>query len=42
MIEEILAEAPAFSKYDLTVREMIMRTDQTNESSPVIKRKFKP
>jgi hypothetical protein len=42
MIEEILAGAPVFSKHDLTVREMIMRTDPTNESSPVIKRKFKP
>jgi hypothetical protein len=42
MIEEIPDGAPAFSKYDLTVREMMMRTDRTNESSPVIKRKFKP
>jgi hypothetical protein len=42
MIEEILDGAPTFFKYDLTVREMIMRTDATNESSPVIKRKFKP
>jgi hypothetical protein len=42
MIEEILDGAPTFSKYDLTIREMIMRSDPTNESSPVIKRKFKP
>lgn len=42
MIEEILDGAPTFSKHDLTIREMIMRTDPTNESSPVIKRKFKP
>jgi hypothetical protein len=42
MIEEILDGAPAFSKYDLTIREMIMRTDPTKELSPVIKRKFKP
>jgi hypothetical protein len=42
MIEEILDGAPTFSKYDLTIRKMIMRTDPTNESSPVIKRKFKP
>jgi hypothetical protein len=42
MIEEILDGAPAFSKYDLTIREMTMRTDPMNESSPVIKRKFKP
>jgi hypothetical protein len=42
MIEEILDGAPAFSKYDLTIREMTMRTGPTIESSPVIKRKFKP
>jgi hypothetical protein len=42
MIEEILDGAPVFSKYDLTIREMMMRTDPTNESSTVIKRKFKP
>jgi hypothetical protein len=42
IIEEILDGAPTFSKHDLTIREMMMRTDPTNESSPVIKRKFKP
>jgi hypothetical protein len=42
MIEEISDEAPAFSKHDLTIREMAMRTDPTNESSPVIQRKIKP
>jgi hypothetical protein len=42
MIERILDGVPTFSKYNLTIREMIMRTDPTNESSPVIKRKFKP
>jgi hypothetical protein len=42
MIEEILDGAPTFSKYDLTIREIMMRTDPTNESSRVIKRKFKP
>jgi hypothetical protein len=42
MIEEILDGPPTFSKHDLTVREMTMITDPTNESSPVIKRKFKP
>ncbi len=42
MIEEILDGAPAHSKHDLTIREMTMRTDPTNESSPVVKRKFKP
>jgi hypothetical protein len=42
MIEEISDGAPAFPKHDLTIREMAMRTDPTNESSPVIKQKFKP
>ncbi len=42
MIEDILDGAPTFSKNDLTIREMMMRTDPTNESSPIIKRKFKP
>jgi hypothetical protein len=42
MIEEILDGAPTFSKCDLAIREMTMRTDPTNESSPVTKRKFKP
>jgi hypothetical protein len=41
MIKEILDRAPSFSMYDLIIREMIMRTDPTNELSPVIKRKFK-
>jgi hypothetical protein len=33
MIEEILDGAPAFSKYDLTIREMAMRTDPSNSDS---------
>jgi hypothetical protein len=41
-IEDILDGAPAFSKYDLTIGEMMMRTDRTNDTSPVIKQKFKP
>jgi hypothetical protein len=41
MIEEILDGAPRFSKYDLTIREMIMRTDPTNESSPVIRKQMR-
>jgi hypothetical protein len=41
MIEEILDGAPTFSKYDLTIREITMRTDPTNESSPVTQRKLK-
>jgi hypothetical protein len=42
MIEEILDGVPEYSKYDLTIRELNMRTDPTNEASPIIKRKFKP
>jgi hypothetical protein len=42
VIEDILDGAPTFSKNDLTIREMIMRTDPMNDASPVIKRKFKP
>jgi hypothetical protein len=42
VIEDILDGAPTFSKYDLTIRETIMRTDPTNDMSPVTKRKFKP
>jgi hypothetical protein len=42
MIEEILEGTPEFSKYDLTIRELIIRTEPTNDASPVIKRKFKP
>jgi hypothetical protein len=42
VIEDILAEAKPFSKYDMSIREMIMRTDPTNEASPTIKRRFKP
>jgi hypothetical protein len=42
VIEDMILDgAPAFSKHDLTIREMIMRTDPTNDTSPVIKRKFK-
>jgi hypothetical protein len=42
MIEEILDGAPAFSKCDLTIREMTMRTNPTNESSPDVKRITRP
>jgi hypothetical protein len=42
MIEDILTEVEPFSKYDVSIREMIIRTDPTNESSPIIKKRFKP
>jgi hypothetical protein len=42
MIEDIMSEGPSFNKSDTTIREMVMRTDPTNDSSPIIKRKFKP
>ena len=41
-IEEIMAEAPQYSKKDATIREMVLRTEPTNEQSPILKRKFKP
>jgi hypothetical protein len=41
-IEDILAVEVPFEKEDLSVREMSMRTDPTNESSPTIKRRFRP
>ncbi len=42
MIEEILDGVPEYSKYDLTIRQLNMRTDPTNDTSPIIKPKFKP
>jgi hypothetical protein len=42
VIKDILDGAPTFSKYDLAIREMMMRTDPTNGMSPIMKRKFKP
>ena len=42
MIEDILTDAVQLSSKDVTVREMVIRTDPTNDSSPVIKRKFHP
>ena len=37
-----MSEAPEFAKNDTTIREMSMRTEPTNLSSPIIKRRFKP
>jgi hypothetical protein len=42
MIEDIMSEGPSYHKSDTTIREMVMRTDPTNDTSPIIKRKFKP
>jgi hypothetical protein len=43
MIYDILAEATIFNKNNTTIREMMMRTDPTNDASPLfIKRRFKP
>ena len=42
MVEEILCNAAPFKKNDISIREMVMRTDPSNDSSPVIKRRFKP
>mgnify|MGYP000293913334 CR=1 FL=1 len=41
-IEDILEVEVPFEKEDLTIREMSMRTDPTNEASPTIKRRFWP
>jgi hypothetical protein len=42
MIEEIMQDEPSYSKRDVAIREMNIRTDPTNERSPVIRRRFKP
>ena len=42
MIEEILTSVAKISKTDMSIREMEMRTDPTNDASPRIKRRFKP
>jgi hypothetical protein len=42
MIEEIMKGEEMHNKADMSIREMTWRTDPTNPSSPVIKRKFKP
>jgi hypothetical protein len=42
MIEEIMQDEPSYSKRDLAIREMNIRTDPTNDQSPIIKRRFKP
>ena len=42
MIEDIMMETEPFKKNDVTIREMMIRTDPTNDNSPVIKKRFKP
>jgi hypothetical protein len=42
MIEEIMQDEPSYSKRDLAIRELNIRTDPTNDQSPVIRRRFKP
>jgi hypothetical protein len=42
MIEDVMKEAGSYSKSDTSIREMMMRTDPTDDASPIIKRKFKP
>ena len=41
-IEDILDGERPLEKDDVTFREMSLRTDPTNDSSPLIKRKFRP
>ena len=42
MIEDIMAQDKVFKKDDLEVREMSMRTNPTDDTSAIIKRKFVP
>jgi hypothetical protein len=42
MIEDIMMKEAPFEKNDVTIREMSIRTDPTDNTSPVIKRRFKP
>jgi hypothetical protein len=42
MIEDILTSVSKISKTNMSIRDMEMRTDPTNEASPRIKRRFKP
>jgi hypothetical protein len=41
-IEDILEVEKPYDKEDATIQEMSMRTYPTNESSPTIKRRFRP
>ena len=42
MIEDVMQPEKVFKKDDIEVREMSMRTNPTDDSSPVLKRKFIP
>ena len=42
MIEDILADSVKHAKDDTTIREISIRTNPTDASSPIIKRRFKP
>ena len=42
MIEGIMSKGPSLNKSDTRICKMVMRTNPTNDTSPIIKRKFKP
>jgi catalase (peroxidase I) len=42
MIEDIVQDGPSHHKKDMAIRDLNMRTDPTNDQSPVISRRFKP
>jgi hypothetical protein len=42
MIEDIMRDGPSCHKKDMAIRDLNMRTDPTNDQSPVIRRRFKP
>jgi hypothetical protein len=42
MVEDIMNGEDVHSRSDMSIREMVYRTDPTNASSPIIKLKFKP
>jgi hypothetical protein len=42
MIEDIMNGEENYDRADMSIREMVYRTDPTNDHSPIIKLKFKP
>jgi hypothetical protein len=42
MIEDIMNGEDNYDRADMSIREMVYRTDPTNDHSPIIKLKFKP
>jgi hypothetical protein len=42
MIEDVMQDGPSCHKKDMTIRDLKMGADPTNDQSPVIRRRFKP